>query len=82
MYYAKSDRHTNGCNMCVYAFVNMYSDLVFKFKFEIKYGKAILPASNKISIVVIQEWFTLEPAHKVQHLALTLSQELNLTLTL
>ena len=27
-------------------------------------------------------WFTLEPAHKAQHLALTLSQELILALTL
>ena len=30
----------------------------------------------------IQEWFTLEPAHKTQHLALSLSQELILALAL
>jgi hypothetical protein len=30
----------------------------------------------------IQEWFTLEPAHKAQHLALSLSQELILALAL
>ena len=30
----------------------------------------------------IQEWFTLDPAHKAQHLALSLSQELILALTL
>jgi len=40
MYYAKSDGHINRCNMCVYTFVCVYSNLVFKFdfKFKIKYA--------------------------------------------
>ena len=44
MYCATSYQHINGCNICIYPFVSVYSDLVFKFdfKFKIKYAYFII----------------------------------------